>query len=90
MTLAESEPSTTMSRASHSGTAMSSSGGTTKLISRCCTMCTEYRYSSAMSCMGQSADTHSRATPTMKHSRWRLVTAATPGATATGATTRTT
>ena len=90
MILAEREPSTTMRRASHSGTAMSSSGGTTKLISRCCTMCTEYRYSSAMSCMGQSAETHSRATAAMKHSRCRFVTAGTPGGTATGATTRTT
>ena len=44
-----------------------------------------------MSCMGQSADTHSRTTPTMKHSRWRLETvAATPAGPAAGATTRTT
>ena len=53
-------------------------------------MCTEYRYSSAMSCMGQSADTHSRAVPATKHSRWRDVTATAPGPAATGATTRTT
>lgn len=39
---------------------------------RCCTMCTEYKYSSAMSCMGQSLDNHSKVIIKINMRFWRL------------------
>ena len=46
---------------SHSGKAKSSKGGTTSDMIRCWSMCAEYRYSSEMSCIGQSEANHKNA-----------------------------
>ena len=51
-------------RASHSGVAISITGGMMNVSSMCWSMWTEYRYSSAMSCIGQSAAIHVSTMPT--------------------------
>ena len=43
---------------SHSGKARSNKGGTTSDMIRCWSICAEYRYSSEMSCIGQSEANH--------------------------------
>ena len=76
-------PSPITMRASHSGVASSITGGMMKVSSMCWTMWTEYRYSSAMSCMGQSAAIHSMTMPRVNQRFCAAVTTGSPAGTET-------
>src|SRR3954452_7380508 len=55
----------------------------------CCIMCTEYRYSSAMSCTGQSDAPHKTSIAPAKQTRFMRLTTCWPAGTAFGPITRT-
>ena len=64
---------------SHSGKARSNKGGTTSDMIRCWSICAEYRYSSEMSCMGQSEANHKNAIAATKaYLCFRVITGSSP------------
>src|SRR3954463_9729323 len=73
-------------RASHVGVASRNIGAITNDSSRCWIMWTKYRYSSEMSCIGQSVANHSVSTAATNHRFWPLVTTTSSGWVATGPT----
>src|SRR5438477_768905 len=65
-------------RASHAGVPISSSGAAMMAYVVCCTMCTQKKYRSPRSWIGQSDATHNARRPAEKVEIWKRVTMAEP------------
>ena len=71
-------------RANHSGVASSITGGMKNASTMCWNMCTEYRYCSPTSCIGQSAAIHSSTMPSANQRFCAVVATGWPAGTARG------
>ena len=70
-----------MARNNHTGVASNTSGGKKYDNAMCWNMCTEYKYSSLMSWMGQSLDSHNNAMTPVNIPAWRRVSTGSPART---------